>query len=184
VRTTSTLIPLAVLAATLTGAIIQPASPETPRQAVPPELIPDDLARVQMQIDTLYALISGPQGERDWERFNALFLDHAILTQAYHRPDKSTVLMTLTPKEFATQSGQYLNENPFYESELTSRIDLYANLAHVWSTYESRTDPTAEPFSRGINSIQLLKNSDGAWKILAITWDSESSGIPIPAQYK
>ena len=40
----------------------------------------------------------------------------------------------------------------------------------------------AEPFSRGINSIQLLKRDD-RWWIASIVWDVERTGNPIPNKY-
>ena len=59
----------------------------------------------------------------------------------------------------------------------------FGNVAHVFSTYESRrtaSDPT--PFSRGINSIQLMH--DGArWWVVTIFWDSERPSNAIPAKY-
>ncbi len=179
-------IPLAVLATTLTLAQPGTTSPEIPRQA-PIELIPpdanQDIAAIQSRIDALYAVISGPAGDRDWDRFKSLFADNARLSQIFHRP-AAAGLMTMTPDEFAQRSAEYLKTNAFYETELASRIDHYAGITHAWSTYESRRDPAAEPFTRGINSIQLVKPpGQTQWKILAVTWDSEASGIPIPVRY-
>ncbi len=143
-----------------------------------------DQEAVQAQVDALYAIISGPAGDRDWDRFRSLFVEGARLAQVFHRPDGTGGVSSLTPDEFAERSGAYLLENAFYETELSGRMEIYAGLAHVWSTYESRREPNAEPFTRGINSIQLVKApGEDAWKILAVTWDSEASGIEIPAKY-
>jgi hypothetical protein len=53
----------------------------------------------------------------------------------------------------------------------------------VFSAYDSkRTPDDAEPFARGINSIQLLH--DGTrWWVVTIFWDSERAGNPIPPTY-
>jgi hypothetical protein len=62
-------------------------------------------------------------------------------------------------------------------------VEQFGQIAHVWSTYESRRDPSdPEPFMRGINSIQLF--DDGKrWWILSIYWQHESSKHSIPAKY-
>ena len=48
------------------------------------------------------------------------------------------------------------------------------------TTTGALTDAT--PFSRGINSFQLLKDGDRYW-VVNIFWDSERPGNPIPYQY-
>lgn len=178
------------IAAISIATLAQPASPETPRLIPDPALIPapDDHAAlereaIQRTIDALYAVISGPAGERDWQRFQSLFAENARLTHVVHRRDATVAVMSLTPAEFAERNGPFLKENPFFETEVSSRVETYANLAHVWSTYESRRAKDEAPFTRGINSIQLVKSTADDWKILAVTWDSEASGRPIPDYY-
>jgi hypothetical protein len=58
-----------------------------------------------------------------------------------------------------------------------------ANIAHVWSTYESRhKEDDPQPFMRGINSIQLLYD-DSRWWIVTVYWQHESPEDPIPEKY-
>lgn len=40
----------------------------------------------------------------------------------------------------------------------------------------------AKPFTRGINSIQLLKSGERYW-IVEVLWDAETPANPIPAEY-
>ncbi|MEY2544700.1 MAG: hypothetical protein QOE81_2161 [Verrucomicrobiota bacterium] len=71
----------------------------------------------------------------------------------------------------------------FYEKEVARRIEQFGHIAHVWSTYESRHDPNdAEPFMRGINSIQLF-NDGSRWWILSIYWQHESPQHALPEKY-
>ena len=44
--------------------------------------------------------------------------------------------------------------NPFYEIETERRIDLFGNIAHVWSQYEARTVARAMRTSSGAGSIR------------------------------
>jgi hypothetical protein len=70
----------------------------------------------------------------------------------------------------------------FYESEIARRTEVFGNIAHVFSTYESRRAKADAPFARGINSIQLLKDGD-RWWIVTIFWDAEQPNKPIPPEY-
>jgi hypothetical protein len=46
----------------------------------------------------------------------------------------------------------------FFEHPVATRVVRYGNIAHVWSTYESRETSTQEkPMARGINSFQSLR---------------------------
>ena len=38
----------------------------------------------------------------------------------------------------------------------------------------------AEPERRGINSIQLFRDPDRGWRIMAMIWDNEREGVTIP----
>jgi hypothetical protein len=71
----------------------------------------------------------------------------------------------------------------FYEKEIARRTEQFGRIAHVWSTYESRHDPSEpEPFMRGINSIQLF-NDGKRWWILSIYWQHESPTDRLPEKY-
>jgi len=71
----------------------------------------------------------------------------------------------------------------FYETEIARRVEQFGQIAHVWSTYESRHDlGDPEPFMRGINSIQLF-NDGKRWWIVSIYWQHESAGYPLPEKY-
>ena len=62
-------------------------------------------------------------------------------------------------------------DDGFFEVETARRIDRFGNIAHVWSAYEARTDPAdAEPERRVINSIQLFRDPDKGWRIVAMLW--------------
>jgi hypothetical protein len=138
-------------------------------------------------VTTLYALISGAAGEtRDWERFRTLFIPGARLIptnraihdgQGGHAPDVMDV------ETFIRTSAPVLEPMGFVERQIAMRVERFGCVAHAWSTYDSRhAADDAEPFARGINSIQLYH--DGArWWVVTIFWDSERPDNPIPAEY-
>jgi hypothetical protein len=77
----------------------------------------------------------------------------------------------------------YFRENGFYEKEVARRTEEFGQIAHIWSTYESRHDARdAEPFMRGINSFQLF-NDGTRWWIVNIYWRHETAKVPIPEKY-
>jgi hypothetical protein len=150
---------------------------------------PADVGSIDAIIAAAYDVISGPAGEkRDWEREQSLFLPGARLIPTSKAPgslerDEQRGLAVLDAEAYIARVKPFFEENGFYEKEIARRTEQFGNVAHVWSTYESRhkkDDP--EPFMRGINSIQLYY--DGSrWWIVTIYWQQETADYPIPARY-
>lgn len=71
----------------------------------------------------------------------------------------------------------------FFEHPVATRVVRYGNIAHVWSTYESRETSTQEkPMARGINSFQMVRVGS-EWKVQSIVWQQEDAAHPIPPQF-
>ena len=136
---------------------------------------------VDTMVRAVYDVISGPAGTRDWARFRLLFADGARMIPVRVTPEGAAPALT-TVEEYITRAGASFEKNAFYESEVARRVDTFGNIAHVFSTYESRHAPGEKPFARGINSIQLVKVGK-SWKVMTILWDSERDGNPLPAKY-
>jgi hypothetical protein len=143
-----------------------------------------DVGSLDAIIATLYDVISGPAGQkRDWERFNSLFITGARLIPTGKAQDGTVRHRVMTPAEYQATSGAALEQNGFFEKEIYRVAETYGNITHMFSTYESRrTAADAQPFARGINSIQAL-NDGKRWWIVSIFWDSERADNPIPAKY-
>ena len=144
----------------------------------------DKVKTLDSTIETLYAVISGEKGEaRDWELFEYLFVPEAHLIPSGKDNEGKTGYRVMTPQEYVESSGAYLEENGFFEIEISRQTDRYGNIVQIFSTYESyRSKKDKEPFARGINSIQLLY--DGSrWWILNIFWQGETEEFPIPDKY-
>lgn len=141
-----------------------------------------DVSTLDGVIAALYESISGPAGDRDWDRFHSLFLPGAILLNAGPRPAAVPPPTPVSPEAYRERAAPYFAENPFYETEAARTTHRYGTVVQVWSTYESRTDPEAAPFARGINSIVLVRHAD-RWWVASIIWDSERPDNPIPEAY-
>ena len=136
-------------------------------------------------ITALYEIISGDAGvARDRDRFLSLFAPGASLRPVGRSEGKSRYRRkVITPDEYAADVGDLLEANGFHEVEIHRVTEEYGRIAHVFSTYESRrlaSDP--EPFTRGINSIQLM-NDGSRWWIVSVFWLGEAPGHPVPAKY-
>ncbi len=146
---------------------------------------PADVASIDAIITAAYDSISGPAGQkRDWARERSLFYPGARLIPTA-KPDESNNLAPemLDVDGFIARVEPYFAEHGFYEKEIARRTEQFGQLAHVWSTYESRhnsDDP--KPFMRGINSIQLFYDG-GRWWIVTIYWQQDSPEHPIPDRY-
>lgn len=163
------------------GAIVElPTAPE-PREA--------DVASPQAAVKGVYASISGPaerEEAREWDRLRSLFLPDArfvlVRWQDPEEGSEATVLRQWGVEGFIKAAKGFYEDSSFYENEIASRIDRFGNIAHVFSTYESRIEEDGDPVSRGINSIQLVK-AEGRWWIAHLVWDVETEVNPIPNEY-
>ena len=134
-----------------------------------------DKAAIEQTIRDVYAVISGPPGQkRDFAKMRTMFAPNALL-----RVITPTGLRGGTVEEYIARSGPMLEKEGFSETELANRIQIYGNLATSWSSYDGRT-ATGTFKTRGINSFQLVK-IDGTWKVASILWQQETPQLPLPA---
>lgn len=157
-----------------------PPSPGAPR----PPANPADVGSMDAILAALYDVISGPAGQpRDWDRFHSLFAPGARLIPTRSRPDGSADAVVLDVQGYIDRTGPFFERNGFFEKELARRTDQFGHVAHAFSTYASyRSAQDSVPFSRGINSIQLLH--DGSrWWVVTIFWDAERPGLMLPERY-
>jgi hypothetical protein len=173
------LIPLAILTITLSIPAFAQTPPPAQSAAPAPTANPSDVKSIDSILTALYAVISGPAGDRDWNRFRSLFAQNARLASATKETaDHPARLMS--PDEYITLAGGYFKSHAFYEQAIVNKVDRFGNIAQVFSSYESRNAPAEKPFARGINSIQLFFDQN-RWYVLSILWDEESPANPLPA---
>jgi hypothetical protein len=146
---------------------------------------PADVESIDAIITAAYDSISGPPGERDWDRERSLFIPGARLIPTAENAGLigEIVPHMLDVDGFIARVCDYVEKNGFFEKEIARRTERFNQIAHVWSAYESRhkaDDP--EPFMRGINSIQLFYD-ESRWWIVSIYWQHESTEHPIPEKY-
>lgn len=144
---------------------------------------PADVGSMDAIIAAIYDVISGPPNQkRDWQRMRSLFVPGARLIPTGAHPDGKVGLRMLSIDDYITRAEPIMEKEGFFESELSRRTEQFGNIAHVWSTYESRHAKADKPFARGINSIQLM-NDGQRWWVLNIFWQGEAPEHPLPQKY-
>jgi hypothetical protein len=157
-------------------------TPEAPLAI--PAANPADVASMDAIIAALYNVISGPAGKkRDWDRMRSLFVPGARLIPSGPRPGGGYGARVVTVEDYITRSSPLMESQGFFETEVARKTDTFGNIAHVFSTYDSRHKAEdAKPFARGINSIQLL-NDGKRWWIVTVFWQGEDEKNPLPEKY-
>ena len=159
--------------------------PQSPAAPVTVQAKPEDVSSIEAVLAATYDVISGAAGKkRDWDRFRSLFYPGARLIPTGKRPNEQEVkARVLSPDDYIERSAPFLEKEGFFERGVSNNSVHYGNIAHVFSTYESRHKADdATPFARGINSFQLV-NDGKRWWVMTILWQAETPENPIPAEY-
>jgi hypothetical protein len=149
------------------------------------EANPNDISSIDAIVKSVYDVISGDAGKlRDWDRFRTLFYKDARMIPTNKNPDTSVIgARILSPEDYIKRVEPVFAKQGFYEREKARRVEIYGNIAHIFSTYESfRSLSDKKPFMRGINSFQLL-NDGKRWWIITIYWQAETPENPLPKKY-
>ena len=171
---------LAVLLGTLA---LGQAQPEQKPAAETPTANAADVKSIDSIVAAVYDVISGPAGQkRDWNRFRSLFWPGAHLIPVGAKQDKTGyAARVLSVDDYVTRTDPFVAKESFYENSVANRVEQWAQIAQVFSTYESRRAKGEKPFVRGINSFQVF-NDGQRWWVVNILWEGESEQNPLPEQ--
>ncbi len=178
------IMPLLAVAAPVALAAQTEDRTQAPTEGTVPTAAVEDVESIDAIIAALYDVISGPAGEkRDWDRFRSLFVPEAKLipTGFPENGDRARARFSSVDAYIET-SGPFLEERGFFESEIGRVTERFENIAHAFSTYDSRWTPEGDVFQRGINSIQLLWDGE-RWWISNIMWRGVGPEFEIPGKY-
>ena len=143
-----------------------------------------DMMAIDTMVKALYDAVSFRVGEEpDWHRLRSLFAPNA---QLIHARTEGTVVLTIEGFIAGYQQNLQttdLGSKGFFESEIARQVQQFGNIAHIFSTFESRhNQQDTVLLARGINSIQLVKHHH-QWRVMTILWDDERNDNFIPPQY-
>ncbi len=144
---------------------------------------PADVESVEAVLDAYYESISGPKGQaREWDRFQSLFAPDARFITV--KPTGgSEPPVSMTTDLYVTMNKNYFERGGYFESDINRSIDEYGRIAQVFSTFESRRAENESPYSRGVNSFQMIFDGQ-RWWITTLIWQLEHPEVGmIPPTY-
>jgi hypothetical protein len=150
-----------------------------------PKANPADVATIEDIVHAFYSAISAPAGGKlDQTRLRSLFVPGGrIASSVPPNSSRTADVRFLSPEEYAALSDANTAKSGFFDSNPANQIERFGVMAHVYSTFESRShleDP--KPMARGIKSFELL-NSANRWYIVQVYWDWERADNPVPERY-
>ena len=129
----------------------------------------------------LNAVISGPAGHRDWDRFRKLWLPGARIQFARVGKGGAVTIATMTPEDYIKQDDPYFAAHDFYEVTLVKRIERYGNIAQIWTSFALRKTPAGADTQRGVESCQVLFDGQ-RWWFANLLDQPELKASPLPAE--
>jgi hypothetical protein len=143
----------------------------------------EDVATIDGIMKAFYEVISGPAGQpRQWSRDRTLYIaDIRFVAMSEDKAGKP-VPQIASHQQFVDYADPVLVKDGFYESEIHRVTERFGNIAHVFSTYESRQKAGGPIIARGINSVELFYDGK-RWWIASNIWDDERPDNPLPVQY-
>ncbi|HKP39180.1 MAG TPA: hypothetical protein VJT71_20135 [Pyrinomonadaceae bacterium] len=116
------------------------AGAQAPKETKPNQ----DTAAPQAIVSAFFASGSGPAGPRDFDRMRSLFAPGARLITIRRPPNSAATPNSRSIDQYVDESRAYLAANGNFESIKNVWIEQYANLAHVFCSFEARKSPSGE----------------------------------------
>ena len=171
---------LSLSAGLFLAAAMTAAQQHVPVKTIEPRA--EDVATIDGIVKAFYEVVSGPAGQpRDWARDRTLYIKDLRFVQVDYDKDGKLAPRITDHQQFVDASDR-LSKTGFFEKEIHRVTQRFGPIAHVWSTYESRTTENGPIIMRGINSIELFWDGKRWWIANAI-WTDETRDNPIPKEY-
>ena len=168
----------------LSLAIAQEAAAPPPHVEVP-AIAPrsEDVATIDGIMKAFYEVISGPAGQpRQWSRDRTLYISDIRFVAMSEDKAGHPLPQIASHQQFVDYADPVLVRDGFYECEIHRVTQRFGNIAHVFSTYESRSKAGGPVIARGINSVELFYDGK-RWWIASNIWDDERPDNPLPPEY-
>ena len=121
----------------------------------------------------LYAVVSAPAGERDWDSVRHWYHPDARLVRTGIDADGSAFAKVMSFDDYVENVEELLADVRFHEVETSHEVRIFGNVAQLASGYEFRREQGGETLEgRGVNFFTIVYNGRD-WKIMSIVWDNE-----------
>lgn len=138
-----------------------------------------DVETIDGLIKATYEIVSGKKGtKRQWERDQSLHHSKAI----YSYKNAKGIQVTVPVNEFHKDTENMVIHTDFFEYEINREVRIFGNIAHVWSTYETKLKENGPVERRGINSLQLIYLNN-RWWIVSWVFEKETLENKIPKSF-
>ena len=165
----------------LATALTSQANAQVPNQTT--QTTNQDLTSPEAIVLAFFFAGSGPAGPRDFDRMRSLFAPGSRVLNVRRPQTGPTTHVSRSIDEYIDGSREYLGTNGNFEKMTKTWVERYANLAHVFCSFEARKSPTEEVSYRGVGSFQLLWDGQ-RWWILTAYWQGEGPDEPLPQKYR
>jgi hypothetical protein len=143
----------------------------------------EDVSTIDGIMKAFYEVISGPAGQaRQWSRDRTLYIPDIRFVAMSEGKKGQPVAQIASHQQFVDYVDPLLVKDGFYEAEIHRVTQRFGNIAHIFSTYESRQKENGPVIARGINSIELFYDGK-RWWIASNIWDDERPDNPLPPEY-
>lgn len=130
----------------------------------------------------LYAVVSSPPGQRDWEGIRDLYHPDARLVRTGVDERGSVFASVMSFDEYVADVEVKLADVSFSELEVAHDATIVGNVAQVASVYRFTFESPAEQREgRGVNFLTFVFDGN-LWRIMSIVWDNERSGVSLPGR--
>jgi hypothetical protein len=118
-----------------------------------------NVSSIDSIVTSIYEVVSGDKGEeRNWDLHKTIFHPEARIISNYVDEEGKYQISFRTADEYMNQFRDYFKVNNTYEKDVNRVIEIFGNMAHVFSTFESyRNAEDSTPYRLGTASIQLYK---------------------------
>ena len=160
-------IAAAILAPALRALVLQAQEPEPPITAQVPAC--PSTATLDQLISAIDSAVSGP-GNQDRTCFRQLFLPDARLIPIRVAADGTATPRILTVQDWIDAVAKR-GSAVFYEHQVKVRTETWAHMAHLWSTYETRTTPDGKPPEGKVPRLTRYQQHPGRLRRQALAGD-------------
>jgi hypothetical protein len=144
---------------------------------------PEDVSSLDGIMKAFYEVISGPAGEvRQWSRDRTLYIPGVRFVSMGVNAKGEPVAHVMDHQQFVDSTDTDLTAKGFFEAEIHRETKRFGNIAHIFSTYESRITKDGLVIARGVNSIELFWDGK-RWWIAGAIWDEERNGNLLPKEF-
>ncbi len=129
----------------------------------------------EQEIHTFLQSYYQTMSERNWQAYREFFWDKATITTVWQAEGDSTETVFIsTIDEFIEKTPEGPDSQPIFEEKmLEADIEVRADLAKAWVSYEARfgTQDNLMEWT-GMDLFALMKHQ-GAWRIVSLTFSAD-----------